>query len=110
MSIFFADVSGEGITVLCYSELIFICILVNFIYSSHNIHDRRIAMTIYDTDKSGNIIIVFDSRWRYPETLGYKPTDPEYAELQRLWEQATGEAISEKETADAATEVLTQTD
>ena len=62
-------------------------------------------MTIYDLDESGNIIVVFDSRWRYPETLGYKPTDPEYAELQRLWEKATGDTIPEKATVDSATEV-----
>ena len=54
-------------------------------------------MTIYDEDEAGNIVVTFDSRWRHPETLGYKPTDPEYAELQKLWEQATGEAIPEKE-------------
>ena len=50
-------------------------------------------MTIYDTDSEGNLIVLFDSRWRYPETLGYQPTDPEYVELQKLWEQATGETI-----------------
>ena len=63
-------------------------------------------MTIYDLDESGNIIVVFDSRWRHPETLGYKPTDPEYAELQTLWEQATGKAIPEKETGGVVAEVL----
>ena len=67
-------------------------------------------MTIYDLDESGNIIVVFDSRWRHPETLGYKPTDPEYAELQRLWEKATGDTISEKATVDSATEVPYPTD
>ena len=67
-------------------------------------------MTIYDLDESGNIIVVFDSRWRHPETLGYKPTDPEYAELQKLWEEATGDTISEKATVDSATEVSYPTD
>ena len=61
-------------------------------------------MTIYDEDESGNIIVVFDSRWRHPETLGYKPTDPEYTELQKLWEQATGGTIPGKETEVAPTE------
>ena len=67
-------------------------------------------MTIYDLDESGNIIVVFDSRWRHPETLGYKPTDPEYAELQKLWEKATGESIHEKETGGVVAEVLNTTD
>ena len=67
-------------------------------------------MTIYDEDEAGNIVVTFDSRWRHPETLGYKPTDPEYAELQKLWEQATGEAIPEKETGGMVTEALTKTD
>ena len=61
-------------------------------------------MTIYSSDSDGNIIVTFDSRWRYPETLGYKPTDPEYAELQKLWEEATGETIPVKETEVTATE------
>ena len=56
-------------------------------------------MTIYSEDSDENIIVKFDSRWRFPETLGYKPTDPEYAELQKLWEEATGETIPGKETA-----------
>ena len=67
-------------------------------------------MTIYDEDREGNIIVVYDSRWRHPETLGYKPTDSEYAELQRLWEKATGDTISEEATVDSATEVLYPTD
>jgi len=67
-------------------------------------------MTIYDTDESGNIIVTYDSRWRYPETLGYKPTDPEYAELQKLWERATGKTVPEEANADLATEVLHPTD
>ena len=67
-------------------------------------------MTIYDTNEKGEIIAVYDSRWRHPETLGYKPTDPEYAELQRLWEKATGDTIFEKATADSANEVPYPTD
>jgi len=63
-------------------------------------------MTIYDTTEDGEIIILFDSRWENPETLGYKPSDPEYKLLRRLWEEATGENNSENETADEATEVL----
>jgi hypothetical protein len=49
--------------------------------------------TIYDTDDGGNIIVVFDSRWRFPETLGFSSDDPEYGQLQRLWESATGRTI-----------------
>ena len=58
--------------------------------------------TIYDTDDDGNIIVVFDSRWRYPELLGYSPDDPEYKALQRMWEKATGRRIPE-EVKDAKT-------
>jgi len=50
-------------------------------------------MTIYSTDKDGNIIVVFDSRWRFPELLGYSPEDPQYAMLQKLWEQRTRKKI-----------------
>lgn len=50
-------------------------------------------MTIYSTDNEGNIIVVFDSRWRYPELLGYSPDDPEYSMLQKLWEKVTGKKI-----------------
>ena len=67
-------------------------------------------MTIYSEDSDGNIIVTFDSRWQFPELLGYKPTDPEYAELQKLWEEATGETITEKVTANVATEVPLPTD
>jgi len=49
--------------------------------------------TIYDTDEDGNIIVVFDSRWKFPELLGYSPDDPEYTALQRMWEERTGERI-----------------
>jgi len=67
-------------------------------------------MTIYSEDSDGNIIVTFDSRWQFPETLGYKPEDPQYKLLRKLWEQATGEAITDKATPDSATEVLYPTD
>lgn len=54
-------------------------------------------MTIYDEDESSNIIVLYDSRWRYPETLGFRKSDPEYAKLQSLWEQVTGKTIPEEE-------------
>ena len=50
-------------------------------------------MLIIDTDEDGNIAIIFDSRWRFPELLGYSPDDPEYAALQRMWEQTTGKRV-----------------
>ena len=53
--------------------------------------------TIYDTDDDGNIIVVFDSRWRFPELLGYSPDDPEYKAIQRMWEKATGRRVDERE-------------
>lgn len=68
-------------------------------------------MTIYSTDSEGNVTILYDSRWQFPEILGYKPSDPEYTELQKLWEEATGETIPGKETAVTATETaLSPTD
>lgn len=54
-------------------------------------------MVIYDKDEDGNIIVVFDSRWRFPETLGYSPKDPQYKALQELWEKVTGEKIQAKD-------------
>jgi len=33
-------------------------------------------MTIYDANEAGNIIVTYNSRWRHPETLGYKPGEP----------------------------------
>lgn len=53
-------------------------------------------MTIYDTNKDGEIIILFDSRWQNPEAFGYKPSDPEYMLLRKLWEEATGRKIEEE--------------
>ncbi len=47
-------------------------------------------MTIYDTNDDGEIIIVFDSRWQNPEVFGYKPEDPQYKLLRKLWEEAVG--------------------
>ena len=49
--------------------------------------------TIYDTDDDGNIIVIFDSRWRFPEILGYSVDDPQYKALQRMWEERTGKWI-----------------
>ena len=49
--------------------------------------------TIYDTDDEGNIIVVFDSRWQFPELLGFSLDDPEYKSLQRMWEERTGKPI-----------------
>ena len=54
-------------------------------------------MTIYSADGDGNVIVVFDSRWRFPELLGYSPGDPQYAELQKLWEERTGKKIAKGE-------------
>ena len=47
-------------------------------------------MTIYDTNKDGEITITFDSRWRDPTLLGYKPGSPGYKLLRSLWEEAMG--------------------
>jgi hypothetical protein len=58
-------------------------------------------MVIYDTDEDGNIIVIFDSRWKFPETLGYSPKDPQYKALQQLWEKATGGKIEEDESQKA---------
>ena len=67
-------------------------------------------MTIYSTTEDGEIIILFDSRWKHPETLGYKPEDSQYKLLRKLWEEATGETRPERETGDDNTKVLSPTD
>ena len=54
--------------------------------------------TVYDTEEDGNIIVVFDTRWRFPETLGYSSDNPEYKELQRMWEESTGGKIKKEDT------------
>jgi len=54
--------------------------------------------TVYHTDEDGNMIVLFDTRWRFPETLGYTPDDSEYKDLQRMWERATGKTIEEDDT------------
>jgi hypothetical protein len=54
-------------------------------------------MQIYGADSDGNIIVIFDSRWRFPELLGYSPNDPQYSMLQKLWEKATGRKIDNNE-------------
>ena len=51
--------------------------------------------TIYDTDDDGNMMVVFDTRWQFPELLGFSPDDPQYKSLQRMWERATGKTIGE---------------
>ena len=51
--------------------------------------------TVYDTDEDGNVTVIFDSRWRFPELLGYFRDDPQYAALQRMWEKATGRKIAD---------------
>ena len=53
--------------------------------------------TVYDTDEHGNVTVIFESKWRFPELLGYSPDDPQYAVLQRMWEKATGRKIEEGE-------------
>ena len=53
--------------------------------------------TVYDTDEDGNVTVIFDSKWRFPELLGYSRDDPRYAALQRMWEKATGRKIEEDE-------------
>ncbi len=82
----------------------------------HEIVNPRIStqkehtLIICNTNDDGEITIILDSRWQFPETFGYKPDDPEYAELQKLWGEATGETIPDKTTPDSATEVLNPTD
>ena len=59
--------------------------------------------TIYDMDDDGNIIVVFDTRWRFPETLGFSPDDPEYKQLRRMWEKVTGKKIEQEDDANGRT-------
>ena len=40
----------------------------------------------YD-DEEDRIVIRYDSRWQHPESLGYRPTDPQYKCLREMWER-----------------------
>lgn len=61
-------------------------------------------MTIYSTTENGEITVLFDSRWQFPETFGYKPEDPQYKLLRKLWEETTGETIPKEATVDEVAE------
>ncbi len=61
-------------------------------------------MTIYDTNKDGEIIIVFDTRWQFPELLGYKPEDPQYRLLRKLWEEAMGDEVQKEDDGEEKTD------
>ena len=50
-------------------------------------------MTLYGRDEEGRTIIIFGSRWRFPELVGFSPGEPIYRELQRMWEEYTGRRI-----------------
>jgi len=67
-------------------------------------------MTIYSEDSDGNIMVILDSRWQYPELLGYKPEDPQYKLLQKLWEEATGRPAIQEATADELRDALQAAD
>ena len=53
-------------------------------------------MTIYDTDELGNMVVLYDSRWQWPELLGYKPTDPEYEMLRGKHKEYMNDTIDEQ--------------
>jgi hypothetical protein len=57
----------------------------------------EVAMQITRTDEDGQITILFDSRWQYPELMGYKPTDPQYRCLQEMWRKVMGAQTDEEE-------------
>ena len=42
-------------------------------------------MQLIGTDDDGNIVVLFDSRWKFPELLGYEPGSKGYVALQELW-------------------------
>ena len=52
-------------------------------------------VTIYDRDEDGNTVVLYDSRWRFPELLGYtrEKHPKEYKALQEQWERVTGRKI-----------------
>ena len=51
-------------------------------------------MQITGEEEDGRIIIYYDSRWMYPELLGYAATDIQYRMLQELWEKITGKKVN----------------
>ena len=57
-------------------------------------------MQIIDTDDDGQIVILYDSRWQYPEVFGYKPTDPQYKCLRECWLKATQQAEEDRDDKD----------
>ena len=66
-------------------------------------------MVIYSTNEDGKIIVLFDSRWQFPELFGYRPEDPEYKLLRKLWEEASEKTIPEEHTTNQETEALLPT-
>jgi len=48
-------------------------------------------MQIISIPEEGDGETIYDSRWQFPELLGYKPEHPQYGFLRKLWEEAVGE-------------------
>lgn len=46
-------------------------------------------MQLIGSDEDGNILILYDSRWRDPTLLGYSPSDPMYHTLRELYRRIT---------------------
>lgn len=51
-------------------------------------------MQLISSNDDGDPIILYDSRWRDPSVLGYKPDDPQYRMLQELYEAITGKNVN----------------
>ena len=44
-------------------------------------------MQLMGWDDEDTPIVLFDSRWAYPELLGYEPKDPQYKSLRKLYKK-----------------------
>lgn len=60
-------------------------------------------MQLIGADEDGNPVILFDTRWAHPETLGYGPDDPMYHALKELYRRITGTQAKKEEDNDTKT-------
>ena len=60
-------------------------------------------MQLIGADEDGNPVILFDTRWAHPETLGYKPADPQYHALRELHRRIVGTKAKKEEDHDKKT-------
>jgi len=60
-------------------------------------------MQLIGSDEDGNPVILYDSRWQYPDLLGYSPSDPMYHALRELHRRITGAKAKKEKDHDKET-------